>query len=182
MVDLYRVRTVWTDAYGGPYYSNHYFNSAVGDGGGGLVEDFWGAMSNHIATSATAHFDGTVEVIDSETGQLVNAIATDPWDVQGTASGSLASRATQGLIQWRTAQFVNGRRLRGRTFIPGVLSADGASGIPGGTYITALQAGIAVLEGQGFVIYSTAHRTFGIVPVGASSAWEQFAVLRSRRT
>lgn len=181
MPTLNKVTTVTTDTYGGPFYTTHYFNSSVGDGGASTVQAFWNAMKTFIAGSAVMNFDGTVQQIDSETGQLTGVIPTPPWQVLGSAGGEVAPWFTQGLIQWRTAQFVNGRRLIGRTFIPGVTEQYSSSGVPTAAYTTGLAAGITVMEGGGFVIYSPTHRTFGIVPEGASTAWNKFASLRSRR-
>lgn len=181
MVTLNKVTSVATGVNGSPFYTNHYFNSSVGDGGASTVQAFWTAMATVIAGAINIDFDGTVQQIDAETGQLTGVIPTTPWTVDCSAGGEVAPWFTQGLIQWRTAQFVNGRRLIGRTFVPGVTEQNSSAGIPTAGYTTALASAIQAMEGSGFVIYSPTHRTFGIVPEGASTVWGQFASLRSRR-
>jgi hypothetical protein len=92
----------------------------------------------------------------------------------------------QGLHRWNTGVFVNGRLLRGRTFLPTPPEADNdADGTPSSTYISAWPASAAAADSAHplarHVVWS---RTHGIKsPVlGSGSVPNQWSYLKTRRT
>lgn len=127
-----------------------------------------------------------VEIFDDATGQLVG---------QETASGSNAGvgstaaapvpDSSQILIRWRTGAIVNGRRVHGRSFVPGCGLDSMSNGNLASSAETALQGftNTFVNAQTGFTIW---HRpTAGADGLQAdiltSDVWNEFAVQRRRR-
>jgi hypothetical protein len=124
--------------------------------------------------------------LDTATGALTGAW-TEATSRTGTGgvSGEPVPDAVQVLFQWHTGEIVNGRFLRGRTFIPGLAAANVVNGN--------LSAGIVTLfEGYGDTLIATAdqlavwHRP--VAGAGGSAeavsdctVWPELAVLRRRR-
>lgn len=108
-------------------------------------------------------------------------VLTDP----GSASAQPVADATQILFRWRTSVVVAGRRVQGRSFIPGYL----ASGLTGGNLSAASQTALNTIA-QGFVdtevglgVYSrpTDSRPGTLAAVESGSVWAELAVQRRRR-
>lgn len=127
--------------------------------------------------------DGTVDYIEEATGALVGS-ATGNLHTEG-ASASAADagpRAAQAVVRLGTGLIVNGRRLRGRLFIPQPRAASSfqvptnAQALlqsPITTFLNATQAEAP------WVVWS---RKGGVTaPVTSATIWDQWGVLRSRR-
>lgn len=126
------------------------------------------------------------DVFEDSTGELVGEWSDSQARVgTGTLADQPVADATQVLVRWRTAQIVNGRRLRGRTFIPGVGNTKVVNGnLADGT--------VAVLNGFSKTFAQSAnpphiwHRpTGGTGGLAASTqsadVWKELATLRRRR-
>jgi hypothetical protein len=180
-MSLWRVRTSWSGLPGTPWVSTHYFQQALL----GAVEAaeavgaFWEDMDPQISLSALWVVEGDVTEIDQVTGATIGLSPVTPIAGSGSAGGDRSPAAAQGLIRWRTGVYAAGREIRGRTFIPGVCESSGAS-VPLPAYMAALNAAAATLIlTPGFSVWSKTH---GLAPsVDGGFAWNQYAVLRSRR-
>lgn len=135
-------------------------------------------------TSATVATEG--RDLSDTTGEVVGF-----WNdgTAQTASGTITGQApdaAQGLVRWRTSTVVNGRRLQGRTFIPGI----GASAVSAGNLSSSAQASLiggttALLDpvAVGFQIWHRPVNGAGgqVSIVTERSAWSELAVQRGRR-
>jgi len=124
--------------------------------------------------------------IDDATGNLLGAWSEPSLkNGTGTSAGTDTSDASQLLVQWKTAEIINNRFLRGRTFFPGVGSGQITNGNLSGAAVTAAQgaANAFIASSAGLRIW---HRPG---PAGAGSSrlvttaaiWSELAVLRRRR-
>lgn len=146
MADLMRHTAVWEGSAGLPGYSQFYH--AVSDPislsatyGAISVREFFSAFVGLIPDEITVTVDPVWQIINEVTGQIVQegSVSPAPQVVQGTYAGGW-SRQIGALVEWVTAVFVNGRRLRGRTYLvplggigdsDGTLSAGTVSTIEG---------------------------------------------------
>lgn len=183
---MLRVRWIGTGGPGTPYYGAFHFGGTT-EGEAliavSVVEDFWVELSAEINTALTITVQPEVDVVDPATGNVTGTFIT-PGGVVDCAGGGALPPSNQGLIRWRTGEFVAGREIRGKTFIPLVPQEYSNGGVPAVTYTTALQqAGNNLLSNGvgagGLVVYSDTHNQAALV--SAASPWNQFAVLRSRR-
>lgn len=184
MTDLYRVTTLLSGALvSGGGINQLYFN--VADGGAddacNAVGEFWDAIKGHLSVYVTADIQADVAVINSSNGGIESIAPGIAESITGTASGEPLPPATQGLIRFRTGQYLNGREVRGRMFIPGVPEADSVGG-PTTGYTGALQiASEAMRVGDNFSQWIFSRKNFQTYPVSSTSVWGKFAVLRGRR-
>jgi hypothetical protein len=133
-----------------------------------------------------------VDEIDEGTGAIVNQVAASaPAAISFTAAGSFLPLQTQGLVQFQTATFINGRRLRGRLYVPGLTTASNSvGGNVAAATITALGAfntalGTTVVTATNQRVWhrpSPVSGTGGLsAVVSTRSVAASFGVLRSRR-
>lgn len=121
-MELLRVSAKWTGFSGAPGYSNFHFA-----GGGGLITDAQqvadrvragiAIMLGVTAPGVTIQVINEVERLDADTGTLLGSHQVDSGNAlvsTGTGSYSAASGAC---VNWRTNDYRNGRRIRGRTFV-----------------------------------------------------------------
>lgn len=87
-----------------------------------------------VTVSDGYNVQGLVELVDEVTGETEAEYSTVGIAANGLASGEILPRQVQGLISWRTSTFRDGRRVRGRTYIPGAAEVDNASGSPTSSY------------------------------------------------
>lgn len=190
---IHRITTVWSGFQGAPGYSNFFF---TGDGGGGeatesreRVRGFFNGIRSLLPVGVQYTVQGEAAVIDQVSGSITGYIMVEPEPVTGggTQVGGY-SAATGAVVTWNTAGVVNGRRVRGRTF---VVPLGGSTYQNDGTLLPAtistLQEGADALVGTGF------DSGFGVWSrpgtSGGGTFWEvtgfrvpdMSAVLRSRR-
>lgn len=183
-MDMLRIRTVTTGVAGAPFYTNLYFGTALGTAAQAhaAVTAFWTSMRDFISSSLTMRVEGEIAIIDSDTGEQTGSASVTGTTVTGAQATNNLPPATQGLIRWRTGNFVGGRRLQGRTFIPGVTVALSSNGEPSGDYIAKMQDSANALIAAASVDLLIFSKTkFVAQPVLSASPWSRFAVLRSRR-
>lgn len=150
----------------------------------------WESLKTLISPSVTFDYEGLCIAVEDTTGVLTGAFSgTDPTSTVGSGTGDPLPRQTQGLIQWQTSTVVNGRRLRGRTYVPGFGESENSStAVPFASTVTAMvTAGALVLPAGATASFPVIwHRpgpggpgtSAAITGVSASTKW---AVLRSRR-
>lgn len=151
----------------------------------------WESMKASIDQTVTIDYDPICLAVEATTGVLTAAFAgTDPTSTVCTGTGDSLPRQTQGLIRWATSTVIDGRRLRGRLFVPAPNEAsNGATGLPSSAYITALTTAGATVFTAGATASAPVvwHRprpgSVGahalITSASGGTAW---SVLRSRRS
>jgi hypothetical protein len=182
-----RIRTVFSGVAGTPWYSNMYYSEAAGDfqGCADAVAAFWGAVDARIDNSVSWVIESDVTVLEWTTGVIDSVETITPGFGSGGGTSDPLPYATQGLVHWLTGDFVNGRQLRGRTFIPGLCEDDNTSaGVMVSTTATIIQnAANALITASGtngpLMIYSPTNHVAEAVQ--AATVPVKWAVLRSRR-
>lgn len=141
MATLIRVTTI----FGGPYVSGggiqqFYFLDSGGTTAAACaaVKAFWANFVPYLGSGTTVNTVGQVELIQDTDGELVGTAGVTAATVTGSGGTEVLPMASQGLIQWRTGVFSDGREIRGRTFLPAMVETSNTGGVPSGTF-----AGIA---------------------------------------
>lgn len=195
-LDMIRVRTLWTGGVVGGGVSTHYFlatappNTAQAQALVDRVRDFWAQLKPAILSTNTYTVSGVCDDLNYGSGVLQTSITVTSRSDGGSGSGEQLPPANQALIRWETGQFINGKRFRGRTFIPGITETC-SNGAPTGVLLTAVPAAVTAIDPTNasfpLVIW---HRPLNPGPGGSggdakgvtSGALQgKFAVLRSRR-
>lgn len=194
---LDRVRTVIDGVAGAPYYTNMYFSNASGADQAQQVIDkarqFWDVIKGTTITGLTGIIEAEVPVIDTDTGKMTNVHAGTAYNFSMTGVGTAMPGYTQGLVRLTTGGFVNGRNVHGRIFVPGNLEENNTNGRPSTAYLsllnqaaTALRTAPPVLMVWARPLYNKTtgalERAGSAYAVVSSSAWAEWAVLRSRRS
>lgn len=183
---MHRVRVALNGISGAPYLATHYFGSTdplqTAQEAVEVVGNFWAAVDLHMSSGVTWNTEAEVAEINIATGDLEGITATTPRTGSGGAIAAIMPPATQGLIRWRTGVFVAGREVRGRTFVPGLTTSAASAGKPSATVITDFNAAAAAMVADpnaDLYVWSRKNGVIGNVVTG--TAWNEFAVLRSRR-
>lgn len=184
---MLRVTTQMTGRPGAPYYSTQYFagtEQAHADEAVEALFDFWTAIKGYITTGLSIQILSEVDVVNPANGQITNTWTHSVVPVASTGNAPLPA-STQGLLRLRTNTFLAGRRLIGRVFIPSMASDAQTTGVPSTGFMTTLAGAaeamrVALEPGDNdWVVWSRSAGTIGAIT--NVSAWNQFAVLRSRR-
>jgi hypothetical protein len=200
MTEIMRVRSVLNGVAGLPGYSNLYFGPVDGtlaeSDAVDLVAAFWNSMLGDMDNNITITVEGEVPIIEDTTGEIQDVVTVTGQTLAVFGQSDPLPFTTQALGRFITADFVNGRRVRGRMFVPGMCEISNALGVPTTTFITAASARFAGLVGDAtapLVIWSrpipvkppTTPPTFTRLGsshvVTESNVWTQWASLRSRR-
>lgn len=185
MASLARITCKWSGFLGAPGYTNFYFTLPGIDPGN--VFDFFAAQAGSFPTGLTIEVPNQGDTIDEATGNIINGWAGAGGGVVTGTAGASAPGGAGMCINWHTDSVVNGRRVRGRTFmVP--LSADSfeADGTPSALRVNFMktQADALITNSAGeFVVY---HRPVGGVGGSAhvvtrSAIRDRSALLRTRR-
>lgn len=177
----------WTTDAGGGQLSVFHFDST------GPVatqrtdlNTFLGSVDDILDSGTTWTIRTTGRELDDATGALTGIWSeTTPYTGTGGTVGNQAPDAAQALVRWDTGVIVSGRVLKGRTFLPGVGSAQIVQGNLQASAVATLVAAAGVLAAAGSQL-SIWHRPVGgaggvRADVVAGSAWNEVAVLRRRR-
>jgi len=193
---MLRVRVAITGWEGGPGLSTFYFTVPTQDAAAASrvaahvrakLNGSWAPQSPNAITLTTS---GDVDVLNAATGVIENTLSVAaPAPIAGTGGTSWAPFSVAMLLQLRTSTFINGRRVRGRSFLSPVrASAIAAHGSLDETQRNAMQ-----VAGEDFRTSVTAGDTWVVWhrPVnGAGGSAAQItsvtvpgkpAILRSRR-
>lgn len=185
---------------GAPYYSNLYFflvtTQPEAQAAADAVRAFWLAQAPSIGVGLLMTVEPEVALIDEATGNLTGVFTTVTAAVGGGAAGDRLPPADQGLGRLLTGGFVDGRRVRGRIFMPAMVEANSTLGAPIAAYTASLSASLATLMNDpatGLTVWARPRPAdplhvpplplrpgsqHAVTGVGASTQW---AVLRSRR-
>jgi hypothetical protein len=143
-----------------------------------------------MTTAVRLDFDPVCIAVEATTGVLTGAFTgTTPASVTGTVATDGLPRQTQGLCRLGTSSVVDGRRLRGRLFLPGTTEAQNdTNGLPVSAYTTGIVSSFGSILSPGATASAPVvwHRpqagaggvSAAITSVAAAPTW---SVLRSRR-
>lgn len=184
---MLRVTTEMTGLPGGPFYNVLHFTGtgpSEAAAAAGAAGQFWGNCRLSMVDDITISFDGVVYEVNEADGQIVNAHVVDPYTFVGDEATERVPDVVQGLITHRSAGYINGRRLTGKIYIPGMTESAWVDGLLSGTAQADLQNYYTILRDAGGVtelaIYS---RTGGTsAPSSSATVPPTGAILRSRRT
>lgn len=190
MALLIRHTAVWTGAAGLPGYSQFYQEStgdpaAEAQAGHDDVAQFFGALASLIPDAVTVTVDPIVQRIDVASGEIASelTVATPSSPVAGTYVSNWSAQIGV-LVEWITATHINGRRLRGRTYLVPL----GNIGDADGTLSTGTLGTINGATGQvwnGGEVFLVWHRPVAgaggsVSPITGAVVRDKAAVLRSR--
>lgn len=193
LMALLRITARWSGFSGAPGYTNFHFahepaEGAKWDASNAAVRTFFNSIAGLLPTGVLIQFPTVGDVLDEGTGALEDTV---PLAAQASVagSGSTLHAAPVGMVvNWTTGIVVNGRRVRGRTFlVPMTNAVFAADGTPLPASVTTLQSAAAALIGNAatltFVIWARpAPPGVGVgAPVQGYSVPDIAAVLRSRR-
>lgn len=183
---MLRTRVQFIGLSEGPAVSTMFWGATSDNVGASEVASalntFWGSIVDQIAADGTIFWDGECEIVNVTTGQVEGSLFQSTWTLTSTGAGEPLPLMTQGLLQWRTGVFSNGREVRGRTFVPDPTEAMNTSAKPSAAYRVDLESAADVLVSDtaaAFSIYSKQNRT--LTPVTSGTCWSKWASLRSRR-
>lgn len=177
----------WTAPSGGGKLSVFYFSE-----GGSVVDQrsalatFLAAIEPYQTTNTTWRIRTEGRELDSNTGTLTG-LWTHNVNHTGTGDSTTASVAdtSQLLVRWITATIIDGRLVKGRTFIPGIQSQYINLGNVAAGVQTAVGTAANTFAGStgAPVIWHRPKNGAGGSNAGVTGAsvWSEFAVLRRRR-
>lgn len=194
--DIRQVRVVWSGLPGTPYLSLFHFEyiTAKADAAMVAVSAFLQSCQGSIALGLLGHIEPDQNVIDAASGQI-EAIETSTagLDRTGTNATEPLPPATQGVVRLSTDNVLNGRRVRGRLFVPSPCEGS-SNGAPVAAYLTAVGgASNTLLTASGshglWVVFSrprAATHPLGARPgtwseIRSASVWNKWGVQRRRR-
>ena len=185
MAVLRRINVAWVGATGLPGVSVFYAPAAT-DAGADLVT-FFNAIKGLIPAVATITVPTSGDTIDDATGTLASGWSSGTGAAIACTGGGNYWSGVGAYINWGTTTIVNGRRLRGRTFIcPLTINQSDSNGTLLAACVTTLQTASTTLAGSGHL--SIWHRpstpgasdgTSGLV--SSALVPDQVTSLRTRR-
>lgn len=185
---MLRVTTILGANYGGgPWVSTLYFGGTTSGEANVAVTStdlLWTGLESVCQNGLDMTVQTDVEVVDPATGQITAIFVTAGGSATGSAGGDALPWSTQGLLRWRTGVYYNGREVRGRMFIPAQTESFNVSGVPSAAWETDVETAaaaflVAAATAGGHGVYSPTNGVF--VPTVAQNAWNEWAILRSRR-
>lgn len=151
------------------------------------VRQFYVDLNSLLSQTVTVRVSPNVRQVDPATGQTVTVltVAPAPADVVGTNVGTLLPDVAQARIDWLTGSYLDGRAVRGRTYIYGLTTNAILSGDINSTTVTALSTAAANLRASGTLsIYHVARKPVpphrAVVHVTGHVITTEFRSLRRR--
>lgn len=175
----------WTGFAGAPGYSVFYATPALGLSG--VVKTFFESIKQFLPTTVNIASPSSGDTINELSGTLLGSWSGGVGgSTQGTGVGDYAAPA--GLsVQWLTDGVVNGRRVRGRTFIVPILAStfDGQGNIDTAalnTVQSAADALVTAAAGELHVWHRPVNGGGGSIhAITGARVADRAAILRSRR-
>ena len=185
----------WAGFSGAPGFTNLYFLNpepptlAIRNTTAGRVRTFLETCKTKLPSTVTISYPTEMEQLEIDTGALVGTLPIDTLtNTVGTLVGNFSS-PTGACINWQTGLIVNGRRLRGRTFLVPLGGAayqnDGT--LNDGDRTAMATAATTLCSYQDNLVLAIWHRpspggSDGVAAqVSSASVTDKAAVLRSRR-
>lgn len=190
-----RVTTTLTGFSGAPGYWRHYFKDISGLVGPAMpqlcvdrVRDAVIAAGLLFSNTVTYNVSGLVDELDEDSGQITGQASVTGRTQVGGGTGSLGPIVVGLVAQYNTDDFVNGRRIRGRSFLNPIRSVYTQNSAPQATELGLASAFASALDNPGattvrFGVYtrpkgSTPGVWHDVVNTNVPAKW---TVLRSRR-
>lgn len=188
-----RITAVWSGFRGAPGYSNFFFGGEAttpeeAEDAAEAVSGMFTTFRPFLPSSVDITIQPTAEIIDETTGNITGQVDITPPEEVGGSSVGTYSAASGAVINWNTSAYLNGRRVRGRTFIVPLTTdsydTNGDLTVPA---LNVLRNGAARLAGGAsplpFVVWSRPRAGGGGTanPVTSATVPDTPAVLRSRR-
>lgn len=186
MSQIREFHTRWDGVGGAPFWTT-VRQTAVGVKTAQQFATAWGDFLDRAKTSLANQLTATVlsevTIIESTTGELVGTTNVTQRTIAGTDANDMLPRTSQLLIRWHTPLIIGGRRVRGRTFLPGLCEENNSdAGSPLPAIVTGFQGSLNTLItdwGGEAVVYSRTHLSGAAID--SASVWTEWASLRSRR-
>lgn len=186
MATIERYRVAWTGFTGSPGVSTFYYFGSIDPAS--ALRTMFNAIGVYLPISVRLSFPTSGDTIDDTTGKVNGTFsASSVSDVVGQDAGVFAA-PVGALLRWRTGTVINGRKVRGETFIvPLVASAFQTDGSLGSTPLAALQAAVTTYVGTAAGLAQVIYRRpgsvggAGHVAVTGGTVPDKAVVLRSRR-
>jgi len=145
-----------------------------------------GTIDNLLDSNTVWTVETSGREMDSTTGTLTGVWSEATAQTgAGTVAGQCVPDAAQILLRWNTNSIINGRFLKGHSYVPGLSTASVTDGNLAAAAVTAFQGAVntfvAGLDGFGVWHRPTggAGGSFQLAQTG--TVWNEFAVLRQRR-
>lgn len=165
---------------------------------------FWNTSPSTQSSDTTWAVQPEVEELDEASGELTGVIAVTGGGGSGTGTTDRVPPMAQLLVRFRTGVFGDGRELRGRVNVPGLLDGHNDLGRPSSGVRSVWQTGANTLVAAtgDLVVYRRKREARAAVPPGpghpnglpalseragsfarvtTATLWDQWAILRSRR-
>lgn len=193
MGDVYRVRTVFTGVTGTPWLSTQFFETvdppslAEATAAQLKVRNFVNGYISAVSSTVSIAVQSTVDLLSETSGDLVDSFECGPFAGVGTLAGDPLPWAVQGSMRINTGVVRNGRRVRGKVFLPGATENVNTAGAPTATYIADVNSAGATLlaapASPGLCVWRRPVNGAGGEAVTANGVdtLGYWAVLRSRR-
>jgi hypothetical protein len=189
MATMHRVKMLLSGAaLPGGGLATHYFDypSSAAQTALDAATSLWGQFCTYMCPDLHVVADAIVDQVDPADGAIFGVTACSPESLAGASANDCITQASQMLVQWRTGQYLNGREVRGRTFVPGVTENYSTSGELAPAVLASLPANLdAFINASGAVpvIWHRPgpHGAGSAVPIALGTLWTEFAVLRGRR-
>lgn len=190
---ILRITAQWSGFRGAPGYSNFFFRGQSADeedaqAHANAVRTFLTAASDFMPAGVSISLQPTAANIDETNGNIIGEVDFVPGVTAEGSGGVSYSAASGAVVNWNTQSYINGRRVRGRTFIvPLSTSAyDGAGDLTTSAINGLRNAAQALVEAPGPVPMVVWSRPKGgaagsIHNVTSASVPDLAAILRSRR-
>lgn len=183
---MLHVRTIFTGVAGLPGYSNLYFQGdtlSEATGAANAVQAFYLAIRGFQSNLFRAQVQSEVAVVDPTTGNTTDVLSVPAQPlISGAANAALLPPGAQAVVRFSTPLFRAGRRVQGRTNVPGwTTSANDPAGAPSAQLLGDLRTAAAALiadTNSVLVVYSPTGGVFGAV--SGSSVLSRWGTLRSR--
>jgi len=145
---------------------------------------FWNNVDALLDSNAlwTIRTDG--RELDDATGTLTGAWSeATAYTGAGALAGQCVPDAAHVLFRWGTGVVVNGRFLKGRTFVPGLSTAQILEGNVATAAVTTFNTAAAALTSSSLGVWHRPVAGAGGVfqDVTTGTVWNELAVLRQRR-
>lgn len=187
MVNEYRL--IWTTPGGGGQTTLYTQPTGAAQTVTNSIRTWLISLCAGLSNQVTVAMGSEVRQLNVATGALEEVTGVNPGaPVPGNVAGQPVADASQVLMRWNTGHIVGGRRLVGRTFIPGLpvasLTGGNLAGASAVDFATKGQALITTLSGSApLVVWHRPKAGAGGEAWAADIAtcWTELAVLRRRR-
>lgn len=193
MAQIWRVTATWSGGKIGTGFTNFFFSTGASTAqlAADAMRTFFSAVysaGGRLPAGVTISWPAVVDTLEATNGQLTSTTPiTPPVALNGSDTGPYAAVAG-ACATWRTGDFVNGHRVRGRTFLVpmGSLGMQNDGTIDNGVVTSIGTAGAALIAAAPeFVIWrrpSSAAAADGSTHLAAAiTVSDQAAFLSSRR-